>query len=246
MIPRAVQKPRSLALVQPPHLSCCTPRCILARQRVALYWSDLLKSGCCPVWRRSRLETIHNRISAWTARVTSRMSLPISMLLAVLGITLTIHAIDNGKEGVLRGILEGRATQNWPDTTTIRVRSGSISMPPNRWWPGHESTAKRYSYMVDGEYYFSSNFDVNGPRFVGTIHEVRSYLRERHHIPVYYDPDDPSNAVLKPGISFDYDTNKYIRIGIIGFVLAVAGSCGVVCHIYAARQKTDRSPRTDP
>ena len=121
---------------------------------------------------------------------------------------------------VLFGYWRGAATTDWPSTTAV-VESVEVN---KKYWfqfwntrsrpgnsirrPRHVATI-RYAYSVNGESYASSGYDRHFLGWGGILEGGRYYLEGvlRVHekyapgsdVVVYYDPDDPGDALLFKG-----------------------------------------------
>jgi hypothetical protein len=85
---------------------------------------------------------------------------------------------------------------------------------------GDQAPDIRYEYEVNGQRYESAQLDVTG-RFGGTPGRVAQALMRYEpgqKVRVYYDPEDPSRAVLETSV----DASLYFRIA-FGVVIAFLG-----------------------
>jgi hypothetical protein len=139
------------------------------------------------------------------------------------GIIVLLSASAKGFEGLRTGIVDGMASKHWSTTNGV-THTSRTSSARLWWWPEHQLLFRPYYYEVDGKAYNGSNYDVQG-QFVGSKADI-----ERHYknypppeITVYYNPQNPSQAVLQPGIALDQETKLYITLGAIGFLMTPMG-----------------------
>lgn len=167
---------------------------------------------------------------------SERTSVQRAMLyLGVAGLTLAVYMAVKGRDGFITS-LEGWETRDWPFVVGRVASVGTISSADTLWWPAREQTSKAYFYEVDGALYHGGKYDVHGSRFVGTMAAVRAY-----HLPleltVYYNPEDPAEALLKKGVSFDPSTFRSMLWALLGLLMTSAGLVG-----YRARRKKSLAP----
>lgn len=156
---------------------------------------------------------------------SDRASVQRAMLyLGVAGLTLAVYMAAKGRDGFITS-LDGWETRDWPLVEGHLAHNGTMSSADMLWWPPYEQTWKRYSYEVNGILYHSSKYDVHGNAFVGTKAAVNAYRRQTD-LTVYYNPEDPAEAVLKKGVSFDRSTVLRIRWTLLGLVMALAAPFG--------------------
>ncbi|MFP3852882.1 MAG: DUF3592 domain-containing protein [Anaerolineales bacterium] len=129
---------------------------------------------------------------------------------------------------MIRGIIELQETgvESWPNTigrivdSQVLSAEGAPGEPPT-WW-----LELRYSYELDGEQYQGRRIKSGGPVLV----QNKSYVEESagkypvgKRISVYYNPDDPSEAVLEKGSSRGW---LFIALGVLIFLSIVAVTIG--------------------
>lgn len=148
-------------------------------------------------------------------------------MLVVGGLAVSISASINGYDGFGTGFVDGAATLRWPSTkgATYSVKISSARL---WWWPNHQVLDRPYYYKVNGTAYSSARYDVHGP-FVGSEQDIARYYLDYPppEVTVYYNPSNPSEAVIKPGISFDRMTKLYMIFAVGGFAMAFLGAWGI-------------------
>jgi hypothetical protein len=126
-----------------------------------------------------------------------------------LGIAIVIAEV--------RRLQRARATAHWP---RVGGRILTRSVHPGSMQRGDQAPDIRYEYEVNGQRYESAQLDVTG-RFGGTPGRVAQALMRYEpgqKVRVYYDPEDPSRAVLETSV----DASLYFRIA-FGVVIAFLG-----------------------
>ena len=137
----------------------------------------------------------------------------------------------------VNGYIKGVGSENWPQTSAVVTASGYTSEIEN---DEHEF-ALEYSYTVGGVHYTSNALYIKPimndkksyaaiPKWYLADDEVahpRDYPRGRTTV-VYYDPDDPQSAVIRPGVS-----------GSVRAVLA-AGVVFTIMYLFLARRDLRR------
>jgi hypothetical protein len=104
------------------------------------------------------------------------------------------------------------------------VRSQVVSEEGNRRRLSSHAVALGYQYQVDGKSYESSNYRFNKTR---SHHEdtVRKTVAARptgSEVDVYYDPKDPAQAVLSPGLNASDFVFLHLLVPFNGAVAFVA------------------------
>ena len=96
-------------------------------------------------------------------------------------------------------LFEARATEDWP-VAEGHVESSQLLPPHKSGQSWRVSVA--YSYEVDGAVYHSNRWDVNGERKLDSRGEAELSV-DQHRVgstvSVYYDPEQPGQAVLETG-----------------------------------------------
>ena len=86
-----------------------------------------------------------------------------------------------------------------------------------------------YDYRV-GDQGYQSDRIVFGGNFEGTLQEVGAFM-ESHAVgtkgPVYYDPNDPANAILNP-----QDTGNLMLLLVLAFFIGALGIAGLIVPFF--------------
>lgn len=146
------------------------------------------------------------------------------LYLGVAGLTLAVYMSVKGREGFITS-LEGWQTRDWPFVEGHLASNGTVSRADMLWWPPYNQTWKAYFYEVNGILHHGAKYDVHGNVFVGTMAAVNAYQRPID-LTVYYNPKNPTEAVLKKGVSFDRLTVLRVRWVLLGLVMSLAGLFG--------------------
>lgn len=115
---------------------------------------------------------------------------------AVLGLIALVVLL-----GAVRGWLAASASRAWPSVSG-RVLNSSLIRTPRRGTSGGGSYIPMivYEYQVDGRVYRSQRYSFGtqiGTGFTGIASRVVNQYPEGSAVEVYYNPDNPSEAVLK-------------------------------------------------
>jgi hypothetical protein len=135
----------------------------------------------------------------------------------------------------IRRLRAGAATRGWPAVAGRITYSGvSRELTTDGEGGGHELFAPqvRYTYPVDGEIRTGETIHVNREPFAsrGRAERLARRYPEGAEVRVFYDPADPSRAVLEPGTG--RAPFGYLAMAVL---LAVAG-------VYAARLMCGANP----
>lgn len=129
---------------------------------------------------------------------------------------------------VYKRLLKEIETREWSSTegqivefSYVKTRRESGGAKGTRSSTVHYAADIRYEYVVDGQRYESTNYDLAGPLTSGSEEKVR-VLEEAYErgemIPVYYDNGNPEEGILQAGLSED----TQVRLVFSGFLLLVA------------------------
>lgn len=133
----------------------------------------------------------------------------------ILGAYFSIDLV----EGVYHGVKTGRDTLTWPSVQGF-TSLASLRAKPDGFLPETHEVFLPYMYHVEGRLYNAADFDAAG-HFYGTLTEANEFRKNaQREITIYYNPDDPSEAILSPGIVFDPHTRSLFRV--VGGALVVA------------------------
>ena len=147
-----------------------------------------------------------------------RFRLQVFSLIAAIGCPIGL-AIMAGQ------LSQQLASNSWPSV------SGRIDgVVARTWWDKKNHRMKYfgravYSYVIDGQSYKSDLTDL-GPGIKrlepnAALYDVRKY-REGMRVDVYYDPKNPSTAVISPGIPATYQLLLVVLV--VGTIGGVIGS----------------------
>jgi hypothetical protein len=98
---------------------------------------------------------------------------------------------------------EARQSERWPtsdgEITRSEVEERKEDLTKTVYWP-----KVQYRYTVAERVYEGTrvNFDESGSQYSGRIESLVKRFPLGAKVPVYYDPADPAQAVLDPGLSF--------------------------------------------
>lgn len=113
-------------------------------------------------------------------------------------------------------------SKNWPFVTGEVLEFDVRNRPADK----SVYASIRYSYKVDGNTYTGNRFTLeNGEPAVRQVARRLDAYPEGHTVTVYYNPDNPSQAVLEPGVS----TNAVMvtSMAYLFFVLVVVMLSGI-------------------
>lgn len=172
------------------------------------------KSFDFPVFPRYDLRRFNLRFPARSTQMTEEQ-LKTLRPIKKFGVVLVILGLICGAFGIYFLIL-GSQTLSWPSVTgklvNVMVKSKIDSDPGSGGAARQLDTeyyfSLNYRYHVDGSTYSSSfysfgNGHVASDKYYNTREEAEAQARKEYkgvkELPVYYDPEDPNKAVLKPG-----------------------------------------------
>lgn len=121
----------------------------------------------------------------------------------------------------VRGLRLGRASFNWPSTHGIVIDSHVVKSRSTKSGGGTSYYPQvKYRFEVDGNEY---EVDVWTYHALEMSKKIAEEICERYskgrEVMVYYDPENPRHAVLKPGVN----TGNYFICFVITILLAVVG-----------------------
>lgn len=169
-----------------------------------------------------------------------RVPIPFASLLGG-GILLSVAALTGFSE-IYTSVICGWQTRGWPSTPgeayVAKVASARL------WFcPKCQYLMRPYYYQINGNYYHGARYDVHGA-FVGTRGDIEKHVKNNpsSQLIVFYDPDNPFQSVLKPGISFDRISILCLQLGVVGMAMMVIGIHGLCRH----KKHTANGRQNDP
>ena len=97
----------------------------------------------------------------------------------------------------------------------------------------HYKKLFRTIVKVNDDWYYCSQYDVNGNSIWGSsdkVNLIRTQIHTKIINKIYYNPSDPSEAVLIPGISFSLKARFFFKVFLFGMVISLPG-------VYRIRKK---------
>lgn len=135
----------------------------------------------------------------------------------VLGI-LVFVVLDGPRE-----LWETAASYSWP-TVMGRIESVEVSRSTRPSWsearsePVQYYTHVKYCYQVGTEIYHGTRIHaIFGSHFLSGANKLKRQFSEGATVPVYYNPADPTRAVLMPGLNMN-------TLGLVAVILAFVGA----------------------
>jgi hypothetical protein len=132
--------------------------------------------------------------------------------IAIIGVALFLLVHE------LLSLRRGKQSEFWPETegTIIHARTrqiGDIHSTQHR-------LSVHYEYVVGGKRYTSRRYAF-GTRYITGLRaaqETAAQYRDEEGVKVYYNPENPRQAALEPGIAWD----SFVILG-VGLVLLFIG-----------------------
>jgi len=120
-------------------------------------------------------------------------------------------------------ILDAWASEGWP-TTSGRVIESRVTETRSRNSGTDYRAEITFEYEVDGAAHRSDRWTFNNPKFNSSseARAVASRYPVDAEVEVYFDPDDPSTAVLQPGAGFFTYIYFIFGLSLIGLGVFVA------------------------
>ena len=138
--------------------------------------------------------------------------------------------------------LKGQATSKWPSVEGTVVESRVARSSPTSGGPRYYARVK-YEYDVNGVNYAAKTISIGAMREFARESSAAKIVGKYpvgKRARVYYDPEDPSRAVLEPGASSDV-----ITILPIGVFVVVIGLAVLVVFLLRKRAGESRRRRTE-
>ncbi len=133
-----------------------------------------------------------------------------------LGLVALVVALGVGFNGV-EHILNGQASPHWPTVKGEINRCDTVQRRGQR--NQYETTELSYSYEVDGHKYLSRTLSF-GPSPSPSDKALKQY-QNGQSVTVHYKPENPSIAVLQPGLK----SGSYTMAMVAGVALLVSLGC---------------------
>lgn len=136
---------------------------------------------------------------------------------------------------------EAKASEDWPTVTGVVIESDvEARQDRDRNGNGNRSSTTYkaivvYDYTVDGKEYSSGRIWFGSDISTSDQAQMRNIVKgypTGSDVKVYYNPDDPAEAVLQPGVFF---TSYFLLI--FGGVFAVVGSVVMIVGFITLRPK---------
>ena len=179
-----------------------------------------------PPMTKSMRKFLHKSVCGW-------------QVIQWLGLLVFLYFGAQSASGIYYGIAKGRDTLSWPSTS---AQVGLVRRFEDPGHPSYERMEWIAYYQVDGKTYnpannsarinIQGNLVFQGPK----AERTRAVLRSMNPAPIYYNPDDPSEAVLEPGITFSPHTWTRIYGAVFGLVVTAFGYWGRVRALRRARR----------
>ena len=145
--------------------------------------------------------------------------------------------------GGARTVVRAHQSANWPTTDatitsssveTIRARRGGVRFHPE----------VHYQYSVAGTPYSGTviSFGGNDAGSLPDAQRVTHHYASGHHVPVHYEPDDPSVSCLEVG---NAGIPSYV-LALGGLALTVIAVWGLLDMLRAERREKARQQRAQP
>lgn len=155
------------------------------------------------------------RLYPWAQLRKRKVRLGLLLFCLILSAYLSIDLL----EGVTDGLKAGQASLTWPSVQGFASHP-SLRARRHRFLPDTHTVFLPYIYRVEDKQYNGASFDVAGI-FSGNLAEANKFRKNFvGEVTIYYNPADPAEAVMSPGIEFDFHTRSLFRV--VGVALAVA------------------------
>lgn len=113
-----------------------------------------------------------------------------------------------------------RPSLQWPRTTGKMMLCYQIYHPGGRHSSSTYSIAATYAYVLDNHRYFGHQIALWSPDLQGKTGNFVAMHPINSPVDVYYDPQNPENAVLIPGAD-EWNNRVFIDGGSVLFVLGI-------------------------
>lgn len=150
-------------------------------------------------------------------------------------------------------IINGTRSAKWPQTSGMVVdvhtsehSQSNVSARPSSRPGGSGAThyfyevVPTYEYSIEGKQYINNKVTTNGGWFFGSQDEAKQKadnLKPQAPVVVYYDPADPSSAVLERGVA------ERTSSGMIVTIPAAGGAAGMAFNYFSRYRIPERRRR---
>jgi hypothetical protein len=167
--------------------------------------SDGWPSVCCYCWFARAGRASSRRPPPWTPgprRATAR-------ILALIGVAVLLFG--------LRDLYDGWSSPGWP------TADGRILFSQAATATGPIETLLRYEYRVSGRRYVSEKYRTGGNRtpFRAVAKAAARRYPAGRSVKVYYNPLDPADSLLEPGVWFGNFVLPSISVAVLALALLV-------------------------
>lgn len=149
---------------------------------------------------------------------------PSRKLFVLAGIGICILAVLGAAPTAIPGVFEGIASWNWDIAEEVRPIRIQVLYGDRAWQSPDREVLIVYEYFVGGKRYRGDRYNVHGNLRVPysvqpaiDIDFVKTYQ-------VHYNPKNPADSVLVPGIAISRTHGKFVVLFIVGIVLIVWGA----------------------
>jgi Protein of unknown function (DUF3592) len=162
----------------------------------------------------------------------------VGVILVIAGPVFSIYYV--------RGVLDGRASENWP---TVKAKVVDAKLVETQDIRGtHFETKVRYTFEVDGKKYNGDRLKIGGK---STSNEkdaeadLKRYGERAAFVDVRYDPSDPNRSTVETGAT----TGNYILVAGVGPAILVFGflliGIGGLMSLLARNRESDDEENAD-
>lgn len=128
--------------------------------------------------------------------------------LGIVALGYGVYQLQMARQSASWSVAEGRIEGVDIEVSTTTRKRSSSSHPPAHQKKTRYYFSLTYSYVVDGQTHRASRYAFGRGSRVGKAHRTRAEALKAARafptgdpIPVYYDPSDPSEAVIIAGVS---------------------------------------------
>jgi hypothetical protein len=146
----------------------------------------------------------------------ARQELRAARIMIWLGVFFILPGIALAAFGIWQ-IRTGLSSNNWPSVAghITEIKTQRVPSSPD---PGAYRTVVRYRYVVNSQTYDHSRVSFRG---IPSKDHIRATYHTGDKVTVHHAPDDPSDAVLEPGMT----AGGLLFYGLIGSVALILCIC---------------------